>query len=145
MGTKHPMFPNSSHFIKPHSSHHPFASLCATTDLSSTSSPMQTPNHSLITLPILTNRTPPTSAPLPTSNPSCEWKVPTLHFPKPLQSCTTRTFSPSHSIGPYSWSWSYPPTYPFSSTRLQPPLKILCPTCRCQFINWGSVCHKHSC
>ncbi len=103
--------PNSSHLIEPHNSHRPFASSCITTNLFSTSSQIQTTNHPLITLLILTNHTPPTSA-LLVPNPSCEWKVTTLHFPKPLRSCITKTFSPSHSIGPYNWPWSYPPTYP---------------------------------
>jgi hypothetical protein len=63
MATKHPMSPNSFHFIKPRNSHCPFASSCSTTNLSSTSSPMQTTNHPLVTLLILINHTPPTSAP----------------------------------------------------------------------------------
>jgi hypothetical protein len=94
---------NSSHLIEPYSSHCAFASSCATINLSSTSSPMQMTNHPLIIFSILTNHTPPSSAPLPTSNPSCESEVSTVHFPKPLQSCTTMRFSPSHCIGPYSW------------------------------------------
>jgi hypothetical protein len=63
MSTKCPMSPNSSCFIEPRSSYHPFALSCATTDLSSTSSPMQTINHPLVTPPILTNHTPPISSP----------------------------------------------------------------------------------
>jgi hypothetical protein len=63
MGTKRPMSPNSSHFIEPHISHHPFALSCTTTDLSSTSSPMQTIIHPLVTPLILTNHTPPISSP----------------------------------------------------------------------------------
>jgi hypothetical protein len=94
MGTKRPMSPNSSHFIEPHNFDHPFTSSCTTTNLSSTSSPMRTTNHTLITSLILTNHTPPTSP-----QPFCECGVPTLHFPKPPQSCITRIFFPSHSIG----------------------------------------------
>jgi hypothetical protein len=145
MGTKHPMSPNSSHFIERHSSHCPFASSCATIDLSSISSPMQNINHPLVTFFILTNHTPPTNAPLLTSNLSCEWRVPISHFPNPPQSCTTKTFSPSQFIGPYSWPWSYPQPTSIFLTCLQPSLKVLCPTYRCQFINRGLAHHQHSC
>ncbi len=51
--------PNSSCLIKPHSFHRPFVSSCTTANLSCTSSPTQTTNHPLITLPILINHTPP--------------------------------------------------------------------------------------
>ncbi len=63
MGTKRPMSPNSSCFIEFCRFHHPFASSCTTTNLSSTSSPTQITNHPLITLLILTNHTTPTSSP----------------------------------------------------------------------------------
>jgi hypothetical protein len=63
MCTKHPVSPNSSCFIEPNSSQRPFTSSCTTIDLSSTSSPIQTTNYPLITPMILTNHTPPTSAP----------------------------------------------------------------------------------
>jgi hypothetical protein len=103
--------PNSSHSIEPHSSHCPFALSCTTADLSSILSSMQTTNHPLITLPIPTNHTPPTSSP---------YHPPTFHvnvgsqpytFPNPLHHAQLGHFFPSHSIGPYSWPWSYPPTY----------------------------------
>ncbi len=55
--------PNSSHLIKPHNFHRPFASFCTTTNLFSTSSQIQTTNHALITLLILTNHTPTINAP----------------------------------------------------------------------------------
>jgi hypothetical protein len=94
MGTKHPMSPNSSRFIELDSSHHPFASSCATTNLSSTSSPMQTTNHPLITFLILTNHTPPICSP---------YQPPILHvnmgsqpyiFPNPLDHVQLRHFPP---------------------------------------------------
>jgi len=84
MATKCPISPNSFHLIKPRSSHYPFASSCNTTNLSSTSSPMQTTNHPLVTFLILTNHTPLISAP---------YQPPTFHvnegsqlytFPNPL-------------------------------------------------------------
>jgi hypothetical protein len=88
---------NSFYFIEHHSSHCPFTSSCNTTSLFFTSSPMQTINHPLVTPLILTKHTPPTSAP---------YQPPTFHvnegsqpYTGPLQSCTTRTFSPS-----LSWS-----------------------------------------
>ncbi len=58
MGTKHPMSPNLSCFIEPRSSHHPFTLSCATTNLMSTPSPMQTTHNTLIPPPIIINHTP---------------------------------------------------------------------------------------
>ncbi len=93
MGTNRPMSPNSSHHIELRSSHPPFISSCATTNLSSTSSPMQTINHPLVNPPILTNHTPPTSSP---------YQPPTLHvnvgsqpytFPNPFDHAQFKHFS----------------------------------------------------
>jgi hypothetical protein len=131
MGTKCPMSPNSSCFIEPHSSHRQFASSCATTNLSSTPSPTQTTNHPLVTLTILTNHTPPINSP---------YHPPTLHvnmgyqpyiFLNPFDHTHLGHFSPPillvHIIG---HDYTPQPT-PISSTCLQPPLKVLYPSCRC--------------
>jgi hypothetical protein len=91
-------------------SQHPFVSLGGSTDLSSTSSPMQTTNHPLVTPLFLTNHAPPTSAPY--HPPPFMWmKDPKLTFSQTFL-IMQLTFSPSHSIGPYNWPWSYPPNLP---------------------------------
>jgi hypothetical protein len=128
MGTKHSMSPNSSCLIKLHSSHHPFVSSCGTTNLSSTSSPMQTTNHPLITPLNLTNHTPPINVP---------YQPPTFHvikgsqpyiFPNPLDHAQIGHLDfPTLLI--HTVSLHHTPTH------LQPPPKVLCPTYACQFIN----------
>jgi hypothetical protein len=62
MGTKRPMSLSSSCPIKHRHSHCPFVLSCATIDLVSTPSPMQTTHFSLVPLPILTNHTTPISS-----------------------------------------------------------------------------------
>ncbi len=57
------MSPSSSCPIDLCHSHFPFALSCAITNLVSTPSPMQTTQHPLVPLPILTNHTPFTSSP----------------------------------------------------------------------------------
>jgi hypothetical protein len=89
MGTKCPMFFNSSCLIKLHSSRHPFSLPCATTNLPCIPFPMQTMNHSLVPPLSLTNHLP---ILLPAPSPSCDCGPPTLHFPKLLWSCTSRFF-----------------------------------------------------
>jgi hypothetical protein len=145
MDTKRPMSPHSSSLIEFHSSHHPFVSSCNTTDLSSTSSPMQTTNHPLITPSILTNHIPPTNGPHqpPTFHVNEGSQLYTLsnplnhaqlgHFPPPT--LLVATISLDHT----------PQPTPISSTHLQPPLEILCPTCGCQFINRRLVHYQRSC
>jgi hypothetical protein len=126
MGTKHPMSPNSSRLIKPDSSHHPFTSSCATTNLSSTSSPMQTTNHPLVTLLILINYTLPIHSP---------YQPPTLDvnvgsqlyiFPNPLNHAQLGHFPPPTLLIPTIGYDHIPQPTPISSTRLQPPPKVLC-------------------
>jgi hypothetical protein len=132
MGTKRPMSPNSSHLIEPCSSHHPFSSSCTTTNLPSTSSPMQITNHPLITLLILTNHTPPTSAP---------YQPPTFHvnersqlyFPNPFNHAQLKHFPPPILLVPTIGHVHSPQPTPIFSTCLQPPLEVLCPTCERQF------------
>jgi len=141
MGTKHPMSFNSFSFIKLRSSHHPFISLCGTTNLSSTSSPMQTTNHPLVTLLILTNHTPlinasyqpPTfylnegSLPYTFLNPLNHAQL--GHFPPPI--LLVFIVGHDHNLQPT----------PISSTCPQPPPKVLCPTCGLQFTSRGLICY----
>jgi hypothetical protein len=145
MGTKHPISPNSSHLIKPCSSHCSFASSCTTTDLSSTSSPLRTTNHPLVTSLILTNHTPPTSAP-------CQ--PPTLHvnvrsqpytFLNPFDHAPLRHFPPpTLLVLIVDYDHTSQPT-PIFSTCFQPPPKVLCPTCGRYFTNQRLTCHQCSC
>jgi hypothetical protein len=129
MGTKCPMSPNSSHLIEPCSSHRPFTSSCTTTNLSSTSSPMQTTNHPLVTPPILTNHTPPTSSP---------YQPLTLHvnigsqpyiFPNPFDHTQLGHFPPPILLVPTVGHDHTSQPIPIFSTCFQPPPQILCPTC----------------
>jgi len=141
MSTKCPMSPNSSHFIKPRNSHHLFISPCATTDLSSTSSPMQTTNHPLDTPPILSNHTPFTSVPYQPLTPHVnEGSQPYIfsnpfdhaqlgHFP--LATLLVLTVGHDHT----------PQPTPIFSTCHQLPPKFLCPICGRQFTNQGLVHH----
>ncbi len=126
-----PCSPNSSRFIKPHNSHCPFALSCATTDLSSTSSPTQTINNPLITFPILTNHTPPTNS---------FYEPPGLHvnvgsqfyiFPNPLEHAQLGHFSPPILLVPTIGHDHTPQPTLISSTHLQLPPKVLCPTYGC--------------
>jgi len=95
MGTKRPMSPSSSCPIKPRPFHHSFVLSCATTNLISTQLPMQTTHLPLVTPPILTNHTPPTSSP---------YRPPTLcvkvtpqpyTFPNPFDHAHVGPFPPS--------------------------------------------------
>jgi hypothetical protein len=145
MGTKCPMSFNSSHFIEPCNSHRPFASSCGTTDLSSTSSPMQITNHPLVTILIITNYTPPTSTP---------YLPPTFHVNEGPQFYTFSNpfdhaqlwhfFPPILLILTISFNHTPQPT-PISRTCLQPPPKVSCPTYGCQFSSQRLVRHHHSC
>jgi hypothetical protein len=72
-------------------------------NLVSTPSPMQTTHLPLVPLFILINHTSPISS---------HYQPLTLHFPKPLWSCTCKTFSPFHFTNPSNCTWSNPPTYP---------------------------------
>jgi len=144
MGTKHPTSPNSFHLIEFCSSHRPFISSCGTIDLSSSSSPMQTTNHLLITPLILTNHTPPTSAP---------YQPPTFHvnersqpfiFPNPLDHAQLGHFPlPTLLVPIISFDHTPQPT-PIFSTHPQPLFKISCPNYGRQFTNWGLIRHQHS-
>ncbi len=116
-------------FIKPHSSHRPFASSCGTNYLSSISSSMQTTNHPLITFLILTYHTPPIRAP---------YQPPTLHvnegsqlytFPNPFHHAQLRQFSLLTLLVPTNDFDHTPQPTPISSTCLQPPLKVSYLTC----------------
>jgi hypothetical protein len=109
MGTKHPMSPNSSRLIKLYNSHCPFASSCSNIDIFSISFPMQTTNHPLVTLLILTNHAPTTSAP---------YQPPTLHvnegsqpytFLNPLDHVQLEHSPPPPFYWSLHWPWSYPP------------------------------------
>ncbi len=130
MGTKCPMSPNSLCSIKPHSSHRPFTSSCATTNLSSILSPMQTINHPLITFLIPTNHIPPTSFP---------YHPPTLHvnvgsqpytFPNPFTRAQLGHFSPPTLLVLTVDHDHTPQPILISSTCPQLSLKVLCPTSR---------------
>jgi hypothetical protein len=142
MGTKRPMASNSFHLIKPHNFHHPFASSYSTTDLSSTSCPMPSTNHPLVTPLILTNHTPPTSAPY--QPPNLHVKA-TLHFPQ-----TPANVKLKHFPLPLSWSLKLaliipPQPNPISSTHFQPSPKVSCFTYGRQFTNRGLTRHQCSC
>jgi hypothetical protein len=144
METKCPLSPNSSRLIKPRNSHRPFASSYDTTNLSSTSSPMQTTNHPLVTPLILTNHTPPTSPP---------YQPPTLHvnegsqpytFPNFLDHAQLKHFPlPTLLVLTTGLDHTPQPT-PISSTRPQPPPKVSCPTYGHQFTSRGLTYHWHS-
>jgi hypothetical protein len=141
MGTKHPMSPNSSHLIKLCSSHHPFTLSCATTNLSSTSSPMQTINHPLITLLILTNHTPPFNSPYQPLAFHVNVGSQLYTFPNPLDHAQLRHFLPLTLLVFTNGHDHTPKPTPISLTNLQPPPKVLCPTCGCQFTNQRLACH----
>ncbi len=133
--------PNSSCFIEPCSSHCPFASSWGATNLSSTSCPMQTTNHPLVTLLILTNHTPLTSAP---------YQPPTFHvnvgspfyiFPNPFNHAQLEHFPlPILLVLIVGLDHTPQPTS-ISSIEPQPPPKVLCPTCGHQFTNQGLTSH----
>jgi hypothetical protein len=95
MGTKHPMSPNSSHFIEFRNSHCPFTSSCGTTDLSSTSSPMQATNHPLVTPLIPTNHTLSTSTPYQPSTLPVNERPQPYTFPNPFDHAQLGHFPPS--------------------------------------------------
>jgi hypothetical protein len=135
MGTKCPMSPNSSCFMKPHSCHHLFASSCGTIDLSSTSSPMQTTNHPQITLLILTNHIPPISAPYQPLIFHVNEGSQLYIFPNPFDHAQLRQFPPPTLLVPIDNHDHTPQPTPISSRHLQPAPKILCPICGHQFIN----------
>jgi hypothetical protein len=145
MGTKRPMSPNSSYFIKPHSSHPPFASSRDTTSLSSTSSPMQTTNHPVVTLLILTNHTPPTSAPYQPLTLHVNERSQFYTFPNPFDHPQLGHFPLPILLVPTIGLDHTPQPTPISSTRLQPPLKVSCPTYEHQFTNRRLVRHQHFC
>ncbi len=69
----------------------------------------------------------------------------TLHFPKPLQTCTSRASTPSTLLVPTIAHDQTPQPTPNSSTCLQPPTKVYCLTYGCQFTSWKLVRHHHSC
>jgi len=139
MGTKHPMSLNSFCFIELHSFHHPFISSCGTTNLSSTSSPMQTTSHPLVTFLILTNHTPLTSASYqPSTFHVNEGSLP-YTFPNPFNHAQLGHFPfPTLLVLIVGHDHSLQPT-PISSTCLQLPLKVLCPTCGRQFTSRGLI------
>ncbi len=117
MGTKHPMSTNSSHLMKPCSSHRPFTLSCATTNLSSTSYSMQTTNHPLVTPLVITNYTPRTNVP---------YRPPTFHvnegsklytIPNPFNHAQLRHFPPPILLVPTISHDHTPQPTPISSTR----------------------------
>ncbi len=75
---------------------------------------------------------------------SCECGVPTLHFPKPLQSCIVGHFSPPTLLVPTGSHENTSQPTPIFSTHLQPPPKVLCPTCGRQFTSRRLAHHQHS-
>jgi hypothetical protein len=111
MGTKCPMSPNSSSFIEPHSSHRPFISSCAPTNLSSTLSPMQNRNHSLFTPPIPTNHTPPTNSPYQPQAFHVNVGSQPYTFPNPFNHVQLGHFSPPTLLVPTIGHDHTPPTY----------------------------------
>jgi len=139
------MSPNSSRFIEPHSSHHLFVLSRATTNLSFTSSPTQTMNHSLVIPSILINHTPPISSP---------YCPPTLRvnvgpqpytFPNPLDHAHVKHFPfPILLVLTIGHDQNPQPT-PIFSTHSQVPPKVFCPTYGCQFISQGLNFHQRSC
>jgi hypothetical protein len=129
MGTKCLMSPNSSCVIEPYNFHRPFASSCASTNLSSTSSPTQTTNHPIITLPIITNHTPPSSSPYQPLTFHVNVGSQPCTFPNPFNHAQLRHFSPPFLLVPIVGHDHTPQPTPISLTCLQPPSKVLCPTC----------------
>jgi hypothetical protein len=129
MGTKCPMFRNLSRLIEPHNSHRPFALSCATTNLFSTPSSMQTTNHPLVTPPIIINHIPPISSP---------YQPLTLHVNVgPQLYILSNLFNHAH-IGHFPLPIllvlivghdQTPQLTPIFSTHFQPPPKVFCPTC----------------
>jgi hypothetical protein len=129
MGTKHLMSHSSSCPIKLPPSYHPFVISCATKYLVSTPSPMQTAHFPLIPLPILINYTPSTSS---------SYQPPTLRvngrpqlytFPNPFDHAHVSPFPPSTlPTLPIAHDQTPQPTF-ISSTHLQPPPNVFCPTC----------------
>jgi hypothetical protein len=145
MGTKHPMSLSSSCPIKLCLSHHPFVLSCATTDLVSTPSPMQTKHFPLVPTPILTNHIPPTSSFYQPPTLCVNVKPQPYTFPNPLDH--------TH-VGPFFNATL--PTLPFahdqtpqltliSSTRLQLPPKVFCSTYWRQFTSQRLAHYQHSC
>jgi len=95
------------------------------TNLSSTSSPMQTINHPLVTPPILTNHTPPFSSPYHSLTLCVNVGSQLYIFPNPFDHAQLRHFSlPTILVPTYDHDHT-----PLSSTSFQPPPKVLCPTC----------------
>jgi hypothetical protein len=131
MGSKRPMSPNSSNLIESHSFHCPFVLSCATTDLSSTSSLMQTINHPLVTPLNLTNHTPPTSSPYQPLIFHVNVGSQPYIFPNPFNHAQLRHFSLPTLFVPTIGHDHTPQPTPISSTRVQPPPKVLCPTYGC--------------
>jgi len=144
MGIKHPMSFSSSCPIKPHPSHCPFVLSCATTNLVSTSSPMQTMHFPLIPPPILTNHTPPISSLYQPPTLCVNVKPQPYTFPNPLDHAHVRPFPLSTLLAPL-YTWSDPQPTLISSTCLQLPPKVFCFTCWCQFTSWGLAHRQHSC
>jgi hypothetical protein len=95
MGIKRPMSPSSSCPIGPHPSHHPFVLSCATINLVSTPSPMQTTHFPLSPPPILTNHTPPTSSPYRPPAFCVNVKPQPYIFPNCLNHAHVKPFPPS--------------------------------------------------
>jgi hypothetical protein len=77
-------------------------------------------------------------------NPSCECGVPNLHFPNPFDHAHLKHFSPTTLLVLTIGHDHTPRTTPISSTQLQPPPKVLCPTYGHQFISWRLAHHQHS-
>ncbi len=141
MVTNHPMSTNSSCFIKLHNLHCPFASSCATMDLSSISSPMQTINHPLVTLLILTNNTPPTSAPYQSPNFHANVGSQSYTFSNPFDHAQLRHSPPLTLLVPIvGHDHTLQPT-PIFLIHFQLSLKLLCPTCGRQFTSQRLICH----
>jgi hypothetical protein len=139
------MSPNSFHLTKPHNSHCPFTSSCNTTDLSFTSSPMQTTNRPLITPLILTNHTPPTSAFYHLLNLHVNEGSQLYTFLNSLDHAQLKHFPvPTLLVLRVGHDHTPQPT-PISSTCPQPPPKILCPTHGHQFTSWRLAHHQRSC
>jgi hypothetical protein len=136
---------SSSCPIKLHPSHRLFILSCATTDLVSTPSPMQTMHLPLVPPPILTNHTSPTSSPYQPLILQVNVGPQSYTFSNPFDQAHVKPFSPSTlPTAQVAHDQTFQPTLIFS-TCLQPPPKVSCPTYWWQFSNWRLTCHQHSC
>jgi hypothetical protein len=102
---------------------------------------MQTTNHPLITPLILTNHTPPISAPYQPATLHVNERSQFYTFPNPFDHAQLGHFPPPILLVLTNGFDHNPQSPPIFSTRLQPPLKVSCPTCERQFTNRRFVRH----